>query len=189
MPVIVKTQVLALLPPLEQAPDQIASRSPATLSVIAVFAANGAVPLLPTLTLMPAGLDVTVSPLRPVAVTVNVTLVLGGFSASTAVRVTPAKAAVMVAVVAAVTAVLIAVNVALLAPAATVTLAGTPAAAVLLLVSATTAPPAAAALVSVTVPVEELPPVTLLGLSASVFRLAGGGTGVTVSVAVRLTPL
>ena len=185
---IVKTQVLALLPPLEQAPDQIASRSPATLSVIAVFAANGAVPLLPTLTLMPAGLDVTLSPLRPVAVTVNVTLVLGGFSVSTAVRVTPAKAAVMVAVVAAVTAVLIAVNVALLAPAATVTLAGTVAAAVLL-VSATTAPPAAAALVSVTVPVEELPPVTLLGLSASVFRLAGGGTGVTVSVAVRLTPL
>ena len=158
-----------------------------TLSVIEVFVANGAEPVAPTATLMPAGLESTLSPLRPVAVTVKVTFVLGGFTVSDAVLVTPAKAAVMVAVVAAVTAAVVAVNVALLAPAATVTLAGTVAAA--LLDSDTTAPPAGAALVSVTVPVEEAPPVTLLGLSATVFRLAGGGTGVTVSVAVRLTPL
>ena len=89
---IVNTQVLALLPPLEHAPDQIASRPLAALSVIAVFVANLADPLLPTVTLTPAGLDVTVSPLRPVAVTVNVTFVPGGLiglTASAAVRVTP----------------------------------------------------------------------------------------------------
>ena len=185
---IVKTQVLALLPPLEQAPDQIASRPLVTLSVIAVFGANGADPVLPTLTLIPAGLDVTRSPLRPVATTVNVAFVLGGFSVSAAVRVTPAKAAVIVAVVAAVTAVVGAVNEALVAPAATVTVAGTLAAAALL-DSDITSPPVGAALVSVTVPVEAVPPVKLVGLSVKVFRLAGGGTGVTVSVAVRLVPL
>lgn len=74
---------------------------------------------------------------------------------------------------------------ALVAPAATVALAGT-LAAVALLESATTAPPLGAALVNVTVPVEELPPVTVDGLSAIELRLAGGGTGVTVKVAVRV---
>jgi len=48
----------------------------------------------------------------------------------------------MVTAVDAVTALVLTVNVALVAPAATVTLAGTPAAAVLLLASATCAPPA-----------------------------------------------
>jgi hypothetical protein len=43
-----------------------------TVSVIAVPVANDAEPLLPTLTLMPAGLDVMRSPLRPLAVTVSV---------------------------------------------------------------------------------------------------------------------
>jgi hypothetical protein len=40
--------------------------------VIAVFEANDAEPVLPVETLMPAGLEVTLSPLRPVAVTVSV---------------------------------------------------------------------------------------------------------------------
>ena len=57
------------------------------------------------------------------------------------------------------------VNVALLAPAATLTLAGTPATGVLLLVRDTSAPPDGAAAVSVTVPVEEFPPVTDVGLT------------------------
>lgn len=69
----VNTQVLVLLPPLEHAPDQIASRPLDTLSVIDVPLANEADPVLPTDTLMPAGLDVIRSPLRPLAVTVNVT--------------------------------------------------------------------------------------------------------------------
>src|SRR3989449_1057233 len=55
------------------------------------------------------------------------------------------------------------VKVALVAPSSTVTLAGTVAAAVLLLESVTCAPPAGAGPLSVTVPVEGLPPVTLVG--------------------------
>jgi hypothetical protein len=38
---------------------------------------------------MPVGLDVTRSPLRPVAVTVNVALAEAGFTVTVAVRVTP----------------------------------------------------------------------------------------------------
>ena len=56
-------------------------------------------------------------------------------------------------------------NVAFCAPAATLTLAGAVAAAELLLVNVTTAPPVGAALVNVTVPCEELPPTTVLGLT------------------------
>lgn len=58
---------LCLFPPLEHAPDQIASRPFVTLSVIDVPTLNDADPVLPTFTLIPAGLDVTRSPLRPVA--------------------------------------------------------------------------------------------------------------------------
>jgi hypothetical protein len=65
------------------------------------------------------------------------------------------------------TATVLTVNDALVAPAATVTLEGTLAVIVLLLDSATCAPPAGAAPLSVTVPVEEFPPVTLTGFSDS----------------------
>jgi len=64
--------IFALLPPLEQAPDQIASRPLDTVSVIEMPVANVAEPVLPTATLIPAGLELTRSPLRPVAVTVSV---------------------------------------------------------------------------------------------------------------------
>ena len=70
----VNVHVLRLLPPLEQAPDQIASRPLDTLSVMLVPDANDAAPLLPGLTLTPDGVNVTRSPLRPVAVTVSVAL-------------------------------------------------------------------------------------------------------------------
>jgi len=82
------------------------------------------------------------------------------------------------------------VKLAVVAPAATVTLVGTRAAVVLLLESVTTAPPDGAALLNVTVPVEDwVPPVTLVGLSASVDNVTGGGAaGFTVSAAVLVVP-
>ena len=81
-------------------------------------------------------------------------------------------------------------KVALVAPAATVTLDGTVAALVLLLESVTVAPPAGAAPLSVTVPVEEFPPMTVVGFSDSDERLGGGGgAGVTVSEADCVAPL
>src|SRR3989454_10979359 len=92
----------------------------------------------------------------------------------------------MVAEADAATALVVTVNGALVAPAGTVTLAGTVAAAVLSLDSETCAPPAGAGPSSVAVPVEVLPPVTVVGLSASEERAAAGVTG---RVAVRVTPL
>ena len=86
-------QVLVLFPPLEQAPDQIASRPLDTESVIDVPTLNAAEPLEPTETLMPVGLDVTRSPLRPVALTVNVAVPVpppaAGLTVNVLVRVTP----------------------------------------------------------------------------------------------------
>src|SRR5206468_5960528 len=79
------------------------------------------------------------------------------------------------------------VKVALVALPGTVTLAGTVATLVLLLERATTAPPLGAGPLSVTVPVEELPPVTLVGLRLSDESV--GGAGVTVSEADRVVPL
>jgi hypothetical protein len=68
------------------------------------------------------------------------------------------------------------VKLALVAPAATVTLDGTVATFVLLLDRLTTAPPLGAGPLNVTVPVEELPPVTLDGLNVSEAR---GGLSAT----------
>ena len=65
-------QLLRLLPLLEQAPDHTASRPFETVKVTDAPTVNPADPLLPTATLNPAGLDVTRSPLRPLAVSVTV---------------------------------------------------------------------------------------------------------------------
>jgi hypothetical protein len=78
------------------------------------------------------------------------------------------------------------VNVALVAPAGTVTLEGT-LAAPLLLASVTCAPPGGAGPLSVSVPVDCAPPITLVGFSASEERV-GSGDGVKVSVADLLAP-
>ena len=69
-----------------------------------------------------------------------------------------------------VTALVLTVKVALLAPARTVTLEGT-LATTLLLESITCAPPVGAGPLSVTVPVDCTPPVTLVGFSVSEERL------------------
>jgi len=78
------------------------------------------------------------------------------------------------------------VNVAVVEPAGTVTLPllGTEATLELLLDRETTAPPLGAGPFRVTVPVEELPPVTDVGLSASEERTGG----ITVSEAVCTAP-
>ncbi len=82
----------------------------------------------------------------------------------------------MVTEVDVVTALVVTVKVALVAPARTVTLAGTVATAVLLLERVTTAPPLGAGPLSVTVPCEGLLPTTLPGLRASEERLTAGVT-------------
>ena len=111
---------------------------------------------------------------------------VGGFTVSAAVRVTPAKTAETVAEVEAVTEVVVTVKLTLLAPAGTVTLAGT-AVAPELSESDTTAPPLGAAPLKVTVPVEALPPVTLVGLRLKAESVdpvgGGGGDGPTVIAA------
>ena len=91
----------------------------------------------------------------------------------------------MVAEVDAATALVVTVNVALVAPTGTVTLAGT-VAAVLSLDSVTCAPPAGAGPSSVAVPVELLPPVTVVGFTPSEERRTAR---FTVRMAVRVTPL
>jgi hypothetical protein len=95
----------------------------------------------------------------------------------------------MLTVVDTATALVLTVKDALVAPAATVTLEGTLATVVLLLESVTCAPPVGAGPLSVTVPVDEFPPVTLVGLSVNEESMgAGGGAGVTVSVADLVAP-
>lgn len=76
------------------------------------------------------------------------------------------------------------VKVAVLAPAAIVTLAGTCAADVLLLLRVTTAPPDGVGPLSVTVPVELLPPTTDVGLLV----IDDSVGALTVRVLVRVTP-
>src|SRR3989442_1007152 len=92
----------------------------------------------------------------------------------------------MVAEVDAVPALVVPVTVPLVAPTGTVTLAGA-VAAVLSLDSVTCAPPAGAGPSSVAVPVELLPPVTVVGFTPSEERRTG--CGFTVRVAGRVTPL
>jgi len=111
----------------------------------------------------------------------------GGVTVSEAVLVTPAYDAEIVTGVDAVTALVLTVNVALLAPAATVTLAGTVAVDVPLLDRETATPLLGAGPLRVTVPVDGDPPVTLVGLSATEDSVAEPG-GVTVSEAVLVPP-
>jgi len=83
------------------------------------------------------------------------------------------------------TALVVTVKVAVVAPDATLMLAGTWAAAMLLLDSVTTAPPAGAGPLSVSVPVEPTPPTTDVGLSVTVFSATAA---VTVRLAVCVEP-
>jgi hypothetical protein len=115
-PFSVNAQIFTFWPPLEQAPDQMTSRWFVALSVTLVPTGNAAEPVLPTATLTPAGLEVTRSPPRPVAVTVSVAFWPGGVTVSVAVRVTLLALAAIVTGVDAVTALVVTVKPALVAP-------------------------------------------------------------------------
>jgi len=106
---------------------------------------------------------------------------VGAVIVSVAVALVLFAVAVIVAVVFVATAVVVTVNVAVVAPAATVTEAGT-VAEVELLLRATLRPPVGAAELMVTVPVDEIPPATDVGLRASEDTVAA----VMVKVAVAL---
>jgi hypothetical protein len=86
------------------------------------------------------------------------------------------------------TVLVVTLKVALVLPAATVTVAGTVAEA-LLLDSATDTPPVGAAPLKATVPVAEVPPVTLVGFTATDERETVAAAGVMVSAEVLLTLL
>ena len=101
-----------------------------------------------------------------------------------AILVVPLKVAEIVGLFVVVTTLVLIVKVAVVPPLATVTLAGTLATAILPLVNVTTAPSLGAGPLRVTVPVELLPPNTLVGLNAS--ELNAGG--VTVKLAVLVAP-
>jgi hypothetical protein len=110
-----------------------------------------------------------------------------GFTVRAAVRVTPAYTAEIVAVVVAVTVLVVIVKLAVDDPAGTVTLAGVDAADELS-DSETTAPPLGAAALRVTVPLEALPPRTLVGLTDTADRVGPAPPdGLIVSVAVCVT--
>jgi hypothetical protein len=137
--------------------------------------------------LIPVGVEVTRSPLRPVAVTVSVAVSGGGVTVRVAVRVMPPALAVIVTGVDVVTALVVIVKAALVAPAGTLTAAGTLATA-LELASETASPPVGAAPESVTVPVELVPEVTVDGVRVSALTLAPTATGFRVSVADNVAP-
>lgn len=114
---------------------------------------------------------------------------VAGFTVRTAERVVPPPVALIVALLAVVTVLVVTVNVVLVAPAGTVTLAGTVATAVLLLVRETGVPAEGAAAERVTVAVDVLPPVTVPGLRLSAeTEAAGPPAGCTVRVVETVTP-
>jgi hypothetical protein len=102
-----------------------------------------------------------------------------------AVRLAP-NVAVMVMDVLVATAEVVTVKVVEVLPAGTVTEAGTLPAPVLLLDKAMASPPVGAAPLRVTVPVDELPQITVVGFRVSEMRLTVAG--VTLKVAVRVEP-
>src|SRR5262249_14889018 len=109
-----------------------------------------------------------------------------GLTVNVAVFAGPEVTAVMVAEADDATPRDVTVKVVLVEPAGTVAMGGTVAAAVFELVSVTGGPPVGAAAEIFAAPVEATPPTTVVGLSVKLD--GGGGGGLTVSVAVFVTP-
>ena len=166
---------------------------PATVTLAGIFAADG-LSLLREITTPPTGagpFSVTV-PMEPFPPATVEGLrerddSEGRFTVRLADLVTPPYTAEIVTAVDPDTGLVVTGNVTLLAPATTVTLDGTLAADELSLLRDTTAPPGGKAPLSVTVPVEGLPPTTLDGFTCSEINTAAGG--VTVRMAVLVFPL
>ena len=127
-----------------------------------------------------------VPPLTLVGFKVRVETTRTGFTVIVAVLDTPLRVAVIVKDDAAVTVRVVIVKVADVAPAATVTLAGTVPIVVDEDARLTTAPPVGAALVNVTVPVTGTPPVTAVTTVVRVDKTAAGGVTVMVAVPLEL---
>ncbi len=191
----VSVQLFVLFPPLEQAPDQIASRPFETESVIAVPVVNEADPVLPTATAIPDGLELTVSPFRPVAVTVSVAVEVGGgggggedaegVTVSVAVLVTPPPETEIVTTVCALTAEVKTLKPPFVTPAGTIMLPGTVATAGLLLATwKVVSVDWGEAMLTVA---DEPPPWPTVEVGESV-RDAGGGCGRSVSWVCAVAP-
>ena len=173
-----------------------ASRPFDTLSVMDVPVVNDADPVLPTVTLIPAGLEVTRSPLRPVAVTLSVAWLGGGgggggeppdgVTSSDVAEKVPLNLAVRVTEVLADTGAVVTVKFTRSVPAATVTLGGIVTIAVLLLCSVTSAPPDGAVPLSTTVPVDGVPPGTSSGFKKKWSTRVAPGVALTSNCLVRV---
>ena len=127
-----------------------------------------------------------VPPLTLVGFNVRADTTRTGLTVMDAVLATPLRVAVIVKDDAVVTALVVMVKVADVAPAGTVTVAGTVPMIVDEDARVTTAPPVGAALVNVTVPVTGTPPVTAVTTVVRVDKTAAGGVTVTVAVPVEL---
>lgn len=145
------------------------------------------VTLVPPLAAGPLSVIVAIAGLPPrTALGLNERAVtLGAFTVSQPERVRLLYEAVMLALPEEETGMLVTLKVAVVNPPATVTLSGTVARDVLLLDNLTRMPAVGARPVSVTVPVEELPPTTEVGFSTSELRRGA----VTVKVAFRVIAL
>jgi len=147
----------------------VADVAPAAIVTLAGTVATVVVPEVSVTTKPPAGAGpvIVAVPVEGLPPTTDVgdkltELMAGGLTVSVVFTLAVPCVAVIVATVLVATAVVVTVNVAVVAPAATVTFAGTVAAEALD-VRFTVDPPAGAGALSVTVPVEEVPPVTVEG--------------------------
>ncbi|MFN7987706.1 MAG: hypothetical protein U0529_09555 [Thermoanaerobaculia bacterium] len=157
-------------------------------SVAAFVSLLVSVTVVPVLGAFPVRVTVSVAPVPPVTL-VGETLaafIAGAVTARVAVFVTPLRTALITALALVGWGTVVTVKVFVFAPEATVTDDGTVAAALFPLLRVTTFPPVGAFALSVTVPVDTTPPMTLVGVSATEDRLcAAHGRATRAAAAIR----